>query len=465
MASGDPRPGGGPGNDPPLPPPTDLPLAFDLTQPPFLNLTFPVVHHPTPPAFLAFPNLGFQQPSAQPFLDIPPLPILDVDPFDPYPKHTTTPTTGIYLVSTPLAPTPFTDVPQPLPPFHAAPAEGRLLHDPFPASPSPLLAALSIHPPPPPLGYHPPSSLHTTFPRPTPPAAAFPPLFAQPSGIPETFVGVLEGPAPPVMQQAVEAVSVPATVVDHLRPVDREATVEPVSFPPPPPVPPKQPSRKRKASGSSTTAAVPPTPAATPPMGPKRRATATATATAAVASSASSAPVASSSTTASSHAPTALDAPALDPLHPSFPCASCPKTFPTRAKLRDHRRCHNRARDHVCGVTGCGKRFLRAQDLERHAATHLKPDERGFACGNGCGRRFGRGDAAKRHARLSCRWRGRGGGGRGGGKAGRGEGVAKEDLEGVKEEEEEEEEGEEEEGEEEAEGWDLEDAAGEDWEE
>ncbi|KAI8850337.1 hypothetical protein BC829DRAFT_488872 [Chytridium lagenaria] len=97
-----------------------------------------------------------------------------------------------------------------------------------------------------------------------------------------------------------------------------------------------------------------------------------------------------------------------------FPCPDCPKSFPTRPKLRDHRRCHNRTRSHICPQPGCGKRFLRTQDLARHEATHLLPGEKRI-------------DAAKRHARLSC-------GKRGDGREDEELSVMEEDLGGVSEE-------------------------------
>ncbi|KAJ3105419.1 hypothetical protein HDU96_008582 [Phlyctochytrium bullatum] len=47
----------------------------------------------------------------------------------------------------------------------------------------------------------------------------------------------------------------------------------------------------------------------------------------------------------------------------------------------------------------CGRRFLRHQDLERHAPRHLPPDRLPFACA--CGMRFKRKDALTKHARAN----------------------------------------------------------------
>ncbi|KAJ3347911.1 hypothetical protein HDU83_001673 [Entophlyctis luteolus] len=61
-----------------------------------------------------------------------------------------------------------------------------------------------------------------------------------------------------------------------------------------------------------------------------------------------------------------------------------------------------RPRNHVCET--CGNRFLRRQDLRRHATTHSTARE--FVCSFGCGAAFGRSDGLTRHERWGkCKQR------------------------------------------------------------
>ncbi|KAJ3386784.1 Zinc finger protein plag1 [Entophlyctis sp. JEL0112] len=61
-----------------------------------------------------------------------------------------------------------------------------------------------------------------------------------------------------------------------------------------------------------------------------------------------------------------------------------------------------RPRNHVCET--CGNRFLRRQDLRRHATTHSSARE--FVCSFGCGAAFGRSDGLTRHERWGkCKQR------------------------------------------------------------
>ncbi|KAI8846405.1 hypothetical protein BC829DRAFT_355014, partial [Chytridium lagenaria] len=73
----------------------------------------------------------------------------------------------------------------------------------------------------------------------------------------------------------------------------------------------------------------------------------------------------------------------------------CTLTFPSRDRLKSHRRIHRRKRDFPCRHPGCIKILYRKQDRDRHESTHLeiKP----FECGLGCGRRFARRDGVVRH--------------------------------------------------------------------
>ncbi|KAI9330493.1 hypothetical protein DFJ73DRAFT_608606, partial [Zopfochytrium polystomum] len=83
-------------------------------------------------------------------------------------------------------------------------------------------------------------------------------------------------------------------------------------------------------------------------------------------------------------------------------CQICQRRFMQPPSLRAHMKLHRKKRQHACTFEGCGKVFLRAQDLSRHGATHRDAEDRPFECPLGCGRRFGRRDAAQRHSVLNC---------------------------------------------------------------
>ncbi|KAJ3160056.1 hypothetical protein HK101_000970 [Irineochytrium annulatum] len=87
-----------------------------------------------------------------------------------------------------------------------------------------------------------------------------------------------------------------------------------------------------------------------------------------------------------------------DPATGEFRCdyPGCPKSYANPASFRNHQRTHLLVRKHPC--TMCGKRFLRAQDLDRHGATHLQPEDYPFRCK--CGVKFKRRDAVARHLKL-----------------------------------------------------------------
>ncbi|ORY26388.1 hypothetical protein BCR33DRAFT_794526 [Rhizoclosmatium globosum] len=74
-----------------------------------------------------------------------------------------------------------------------------------------------------------------------------------------------------------------------------------------------------------------------------------------------------------------------------------PKRTATRTTKTVVDPCFDRARDFLCTI--CGNKFLRKQDMQRHAATHV---ERQHVCqSNGCGFAFARRDALVRHQKSS----------------------------------------------------------------
>ncbi|KAI8807559.1 hypothetical protein BJ742DRAFT_710406 [Cladochytrium replicatum] len=88
-------------------------------------------------------------------------------------------------------------------------------------------------------------------------------------------------------------------------------------------------------------------------------------------------------------------------------CPICPeshsgrKTFKTLPNLRAHVRLHHeKGRTLVCDK--CNKSFLRKQDLDRHASTHLPKDCKPHVC-LACGVGFSRIDAMRAHQRKKCR--------------------------------------------------------------
>ncbi|KAJ3103316.1 hypothetical protein HDU96_009298 [Phlyctochytrium bullatum] len=82
----------------------------------------------------------------------------------------------------------------------------------------------------------------------------------------------------------------------------------------------------------------------------------------------------------------------------------CGNAYPTREKLKSHRRIHRLKPEFPCPFPACGKMLCRKQDRDRHAATHLQTKPWG-PC-EMCGRRFSRKDGFARHvARGGCRGR------------------------------------------------------------
>ncbi|KAI8808299.1 hypothetical protein BJ742DRAFT_809325 [Cladochytrium replicatum] len=91
----------------------------------------------------------------------------------------------------------------------------------------------------------------------------------------------------------------------------------------------------------------------------------------------------------------------------AFTCPICPeshsgrRTFKTLPNLRAHVRLHHeKGRTLVCDK--CNKSFLRKQDLDRHASTHLPKDCKPHVC-LACGVGFSRIDAMRAHQRKKCR--------------------------------------------------------------
>ncbi|KAI0184188.1 hypothetical protein EV127DRAFT_312797, partial [Xylaria flabelliformis] len=93
--------------------------------------------------------------------------------------------------------------------------------------------------------------------------------------------------------------------------------------------------------------------------------------------------------------------------HPAtFQCNLCPKRFTRAYNLRSHLRTHTDERPFVCTI--CGKAFARQHDRKRHEGLHSV--EKKFVCRGtlrsggqwGCGRRFVRADALERHHRSEA---------------------------------------------------------------
>ncbi|KAI9320278.1 cytochrome P450 [Zopfochytrium polystomum] len=57
-------------------------------------------------------------------------------------------------------------------------------------------------------------------------------------------------------------------------------------------------------------------------------------------------------------------------------CQICQRRFMQPPSLRAHMKLHRKKRQHACTFEGCGKVFLRAQDLSRHGATHRDAEDR-----------------------------------------------------------------------------------------
>jgi hypothetical protein len=86
----------------------------------------------------------------------------------------------------------------------------------------------------------------------------------------------------------------------------------------------------------------------------------------------------------------------------TFQCALCPKEFTRGYNLRAHLRTHADERPFVCA--DCGKAFARQGDRKRHQGLHSS-DKKFICCWNeqrGCGRRFARAEALDRHHRSDA---------------------------------------------------------------
>ena len=86
----------------------------------------------------------------------------------------------------------------------------------------------------------------------------------------------------------------------------------------------------------------------------------------------------------------------------SFRCNLCFKPFTRQSSLRIHLRTHTDERPYICGI--CGKAFTRKGDRARHESTHSE-EKKKFVCGGklqtggswGCGKRFIRADELSIH--------------------------------------------------------------------
>ena len=61
-------------------------------------------------------------------------------------------------------------------------------------------------------------------------------------------------------------------------------------------------------------------------------------------------------------------------LHKCYVDTYCEKTFSKIAHLKAHIRSHNNERPYECEWSGCGKTFVRSDELKRHAWIHTKED-------------------------------------------------------------------------------------------
>ena len=61
-------------------------------------------------------------------------------------------------------------------------------------------------------------------------------------------------------------------------------------------------------------------------------------------------------------------------LHRCYVSPTCEKTFSKVAHLKAHIRSHNNERPYTCEWGGCGKTFVRSDELKRHAWIHTKVD-------------------------------------------------------------------------------------------
>ena len=61
-------------------------------------------------------------------------------------------------------------------------------------------------------------------------------------------------------------------------------------------------------------------------------------------------------------------------LHKCYADSSCDKTFSKVAHLKAHIRSHKNERPYECEWRGCGKTFVRSDELRRHAWIHTKED-------------------------------------------------------------------------------------------
>ncbi|XP_011270504.1 hypothetical protein CAOG_08850 [Capsaspora owczarzaki ATCC 30864] len=77
-----------------------------------------------------------------------------------------------------------------------------------------------------------------------------------------------------------------------------------------------------------------------------------------------------------------------------FPCPHCEIMASTMAHLRAHMRSHSGERPFACAHDGCGRRFLRREELIRHLRSHT--NERPFKCSI-CTRPFTRSDHLAKH--------------------------------------------------------------------